>query len=260
MAGVSDRWTIEVPPPRVEPTPRWIRVRAGNTMVGSSQRAMLLAWYGPGMLPTYCLPPEDVVNDVLTPSPQNGGGVGFTVDHDINVEGQVIPRAARLFRDPPTALQAVDGYWTFSWDGGVSWFEEALEVHVHARDPYKRVDAVPSDRHVRVDIDGEVIAESGRAHAVFETTLPTRWYLPAKDVRQDLLVSSNALSRCPYKGTAHYLSVRLGDFLHEDIAWTYPDPVVECPRIAGLIAFFNERVDLEIDGVRLDRPRTPWSR
>jgi uncharacterized protein (DUF427 family) len=259
---VSDlaSWDIEVPPPRVEPTPRWIRVRVGDAVVGDSRRALLLIWYGPGMLPTYCLPGEDVRTNLLQASPPApAGGVEFLVDHDVRMGDRVIERAAQLFRHPPSPLAALEGHWTFTWGSGLSWFEEALEVHVHARDPSKRVDVVPSDRHVRVELDGEVIAESRRPHALFETTLPTRWYLPAEDVCQDLLVRSGTLSRCPYKGTASYWSVRVGDAVHRDVAWTYPEPVIECPRIAGLVAFFNERVDLVIDGTRLERPRTPWS-
>ena len=255
----GDPWTIVVPTPRVEPTPRRIRVRVGDTLVADSRRALLLAWYGPGMLPTYCLPDEDVRTELLTPSAATSDGAGPTVEHDLAVDAHVLPRAARLFRRPPAPLEAVDGHWTFTWDEGVSWFEEALEVHVHARDTSSRVDVVPTDRHVRITLDGVVVAALARGHALFETGLPTRWYLPVDDVDTDLLVPSATVSRCPYKGTAAYWSVRVGDVLHEDVAWSYAEPVVECPRIAGLVAFFDERVDVDIDGVRQERPRTPWS-
>lgn len=251
-------WTIEVPPPRVEPTPRWIRVRAGATEIADSRRALLLAWYGPGRLPTYCLPADDVRTDLLRPhaAPLPDG---FLVDHDVDSGGVILPRAAQRFRHPPAPLEALHDHWTFSWDGGLSWFEEALQVHVHARDPSKRVDVLPSERHVQVEIDGEVVADSVRPHALFETTLPTRWYLPLADVRRELLVPSETVTRCPYKGTATYWSVRIGETLHRDVAWTYDDSVPECPRIPGLVAFFNERVDLVVDGVNEQRPRTPWS-
>jgi uncharacterized protein (DUF427 family) len=260
MALVSDlsRWTIQVPPPRVEPTPRWIRVRAGGTAVADSRRAQLLVWFGPGRLPTYCIPAGDVRTDLLR---RHAGPTAeaFMVDHDVEIGGLRIERAAQRFRHPPAPLEVLHDHWTFSWDDGLSWFEEALEVHVHARDPSKRVDVLPSERHVRVELDGEVVAESRRPHALFETSLPIRWYLPFDDVRQEALVPSDTVSRCPYKGTARYWSVRTGETLHRDVAWTYPEPVPECPRIAGLVAFFNEHVDLVVDGVREERPRTPWS-
>lgn len=251
-------WTIKVPPPRVEPTPRWIRVRAGTTEIANSKRALLLAWYGPGMLPTYCFPAEDVRTDLLVPHaalpPE-----GFVVEHDVHSDDLVVARGAQLFRHPPTPLEGLHDHWTFSWDGGLSWFEEALQVHVHARDPSKRVDVLPSERHVRVELDGEVVADSRRPHALFETTLPTRWYLPLEDVHRERLEPSETVSRCPYKGTATYWSVRIGDVLHRDVVWSYVDPVPECPRIAGLFAFLNERVHLVIDGVHETPPRTPWS-
>jgi uncharacterized protein (DUF427 family) len=223
---------MEPPAPRLEPTPRWVRVRAGDEWVADSRRALLLAWYGPNMLPTYCFPAEDVRIDLL---PALG-------------DAAVQPRMA-----------GAEGMWTFTWDGRVQWFEEAMEVFVHAKDPATRVDAVPSERHVRVEIAGELVAESRRPHALFETTLPTRWYLPAEDVRQDLLEPSDTVSQCPYKGTARYWSVRAGGRLHPDVAWSYPDPIPENPRIAGLIAFFNEKADLTIDGALEARPVTPWS-
>ena len=248
---------FDMPPPRVEPTPRWVRVRAGDIWVADSRRALLLAWYGPDILPTYCFPAEDVRTDLLAPSA--GGGSTVAVAHDVQVGDAVLPGAAMRFGDPGPPLSAVAGHWSFTWDGRVSWFEEALEVHVHARDPTKRVDVVPSERRIRVEVAGQVLAESTRPHALFETTLPTRWYLPVDDVEWELLEPSDTVSQCPYKGTARYWSVRAGGEVHRDLAWSYPEPVVECPRIAGLVCFFNEKVDMVIDGVPQPRPITPWS-
>ena len=228
---------MELPAARVEPTPRWVRVRAGGEWVADSRRALLLAWYGPGRLPTYCIPGEDVRSDLLP----------------------ALGDAAIQLHDLPAPVEAANGMWTFTWDGRVHWFEEAMEVFVHAKDPSKRVDALPSERHVRVEIAGELVAESRRPHALFELPLPTRWYLPADDVRWDLLEPSDTVTQCPYKGTARYWSVRAGGQLHRDLAWMYADPVPECPRIAGLVSFFNERVDLTIDGELHARPHTPWS-
>jgi uncharacterized protein (DUF427 family) len=182
-----------------------------------------------------------------------------TVPHDVRAGGGELAGVAHLFRDPPEALAEVAGHWTFAWDAGLAWFEEATEVHVHARDPRHRVDVVPSDRRVRVELDGVVLAESTRPAALFETSLPTRWYLPDEDVRHEVLAPSGTETSCPYKGTARYWSARVGDALHPDVAWSYAEPIPECPRIAGLVCFFNERVDLTIDGEREARPVTPWS-
>ncbi len=228
---------MQPPAPHVEPTPRWIRVRSGETWVADSRRALLLAWYGADRLPTYCIPAEDVRTELLP----------------------ALGDAAIHLDDLPAPIDAANGMWTFAWDGRVQWFEEAMEVFVHAKDTSKRVDVLPSERHVRVEIAGELVAESRRPHALFETTLPTRWYLPADDVRMELLEPSDTATMCPYKGTARYWSVRAGGQLHRDVMWSYPEPIPENPRIAGLISFFNEKVDLTIDGVVEERPQTPWS-
>jgi uncharacterized protein (DUF427 family) len=218
---------IPMPAPYAEPTPRWIRVRVGDAWVADSRRALLLCRYGPGTLPTYAFPDEDVAD----------------------------PSLAHRLEGLPPELAAAEGMWSFAWGGEARWFEEATEVFVHARDPSKRVDAIPSERHVRVEVGGTLLAESRRPTALFETWLPTRWYLPAEDVRLDVLAPSDTVTRCPYKGQARFWSARG----HADIAWSYPEPIPECPRIAGLICFFNEHVDLTVDGEPQERPVTPWS-
>jgi uncharacterized protein (DUF427 family) len=128
-------------------------------------------------------------------------------------------------------------------------------VFVHARDPHKRVDVLESSRHVVVSIDGTVVADSQRPRLLFETGLPTRYYFPPEDVRTELFESSEKQTQCPYKGTASYWS--FGD--QRDVAWYYPEPIPEQPRLKGLISFFNEHVDIEVDGEREERPQTQWS-
>jgi len=249
---------IQLPEPAVEPTPRWVRVRAGGRWIADSRRALLLTWYGPGRLPTYCFPAEDVMARLV--ATEASGRDGLSTKYDVALDDGTLPGAARVVLDPPPELAGLRGTVTFLWHNPkVQWFEEAHQVHVHARDPHKRVDAVPSSRHVRVALDDVTIAESDETVAVFETSLPTRWYFPAMHVRDDLLVLSEAVSRCPYKGTARWWSARTAEALHKDVAWSYPEAVVEMPRLAGLIAFLNERVDLFIDGEPQRRPVTPWS-
>ena len=217
---------------RVEPTPRWIRVKFNGEWVADTRSALLLVWFGPDRLPTYCIPDDDM---------------GYAPG---------VEEVAEQLEGLEEPFAAANGYWTFPWgDERVEWYEEATQVFVHSRDPQKRVDVLPSARHVRVEIDGEVVAESRRPVALFETWLPTRWYFQPGDVRLEALRESSTSTACPYKGTARYWS-------HPsvaDVAWSYPDPIPECPGIKGLIAFFNEKVDLVVDGERLERPQTPWS-
>ena len=106
---------------------------------------------------------------------------------------------------------------------------------------------------------GQVLADSVRPLLLFETTLPTRYYLPFEDVRTELFEASDATSVCPYKGRARYWSIRVGDTFVKDAAWSYPDPIPENPKVRDLVAFFQERVDIVVDGEALARPATPWA-
>ena len=126
-------------------------------------------------------------------------------------------------------------------------------------DPYTRVDTVHSSRHVRVEIDGVTLGETRRPMLLFETGLPIRYYIPKLDVRMDLLEPSEYVTSCPYKGVARHWSARVGDKLAKDIVWSYPAPIPECPKIENLLSFYNEHVDLYVDGVPQDRPITPFS-
>lgn len=221
-------------------------------MLADSRRALLLVWYGPGRLPTYVLPEGDVRTDLLSP----GGDGAFDA---VLPDGTVLAGVARRMDGLGGRLRAAAGGWTFAWDGRVRWFEEATEVFVHPRDPRHRVDALASDRHVVVEVDGEVLADTTRPVALFETSLPVRWYLPREDVRTEALEPSDLVTRCPYKGTTTFFGVRAGGKLRADLAWSYPDPLAECSAITGRVCFFNEHVDLIVDGERVPRPFTPWS-
>jgi uncharacterized protein (DUF427 family) len=250
---------FQTPAPAVEPTPRWVRVRVAGTWLADSRRALLLTWFGPGRLPTYCFPPGDVRADLLTGAGDTAPD-GVSTRYDLTVDGRTLAGAASVFQDPPPQLADLRDHVTFSWrDPEVEWFEEAQPVFAHPRVPTHRVDAVPSERHVRIEVDGVTLAESGRPVAVFETGLPTRWYLPREDVRMDLLEPTGTVTACPYKGTARWWSARTPAGTRTDLAWSYPEPVVEAPLLAGLVAFFDEHVDVHLDGAPQARPRTPWS-
>ena len=242
---------------RIEPTEKRIRAYVDGVLIADTTRA-LLVWEGPAY-PAYYLPASDVRNDLLassetvTHSPSRGDARHFTVKvgDDERVD------AAWQYADSP--IEEIREFLRFEWSALDAWFEEDEQVYVHTRNPYTRVDILPSSREIRVEIDGVVLAASTHAHALFETGLPTRWYLPKVDVRMDLLVHTDASSQCPYKGTAEYWSVRVGDQLFENIAWSYRTPLPESERIAGLISFYNERVDLFVDGELKSRPKTKFS-
>lgn len=147
------------------------------------------------------------------------------------------------------------GHVLVDWAAADRWFEEDEEVVGHPRDPFHRVDVRQSSRHVVVALGDDVVADSDRPTLLFETHLPVRYYLPREDVRLDLLSESDKSTTCAYKGHASYF----GTDAHPDIAWTYLEPLRDAEQVRGLIAFFNERADITVDGELQERPRTQWS-
>ncbi len=246
---------MRFPAPFVEPTPRRIRVRLGDEPVADSSRAQLLVRYGPGGLPTYFVPLADVRADALVDEVLGTAGQRIWT---VRAGAKRAQTAAWTHEDPTGTLAALAGQVTFSWRQ-LEWYEEDERVYRHARDPYRRVDTLRSSRRVQVFVAGEQVAHSVRPVLLFETGLPTRYYLPFEDARSELLHASDSVTFCPYKGRARYWSLRVGDTYLPDAAWSYPDPIPENPKIRDLVCFFNERVDLVVDGQPLQRPTSPWS-
>ncbi len=240
----------------IEDSPRRVRVYFGNVAVADSERVLLV--FEPRRLPVYWFPLADVRMDLLRPAPSADPGA-LAARHDVAVGDRVSEEAAWSYPDPDPDRARLKDHVAFYWNKMDAWFEEEDEVFVHPRDPYKRVDVVHSSRHVRIEVDGEVVAESSRPRLLFETGLPTRYYLPKQDVRMDLLVASRTTTRCPYKGLASYWDVHAGGGVRPDLVWGYPAPIPECPKIENLLSFFNEKVDLYVDGVLQARPITHWS-
>ena len=198
----------------VYPTAKRVRARRGEQTIVDTQRA-LLVWAPGTKVPVYAFPAEDV----------NEG----------------IPVAG--FEDPD-----LQGYVTLPWDAAEHWYEENEEVFVHPRNPFSRVEALPSSRHVRVELDGRLLAETHAPILLFETGLPTRYYLPETDVDRALLEASDHRTGCPYKGFATYRDVVIDGQRHPNLFWCYPSPLPEAAAIAGYVAPYNERVDLYVDG------------
>ena len=215
-----------VPVGHVEPCPRRVRARLDGRIVLDTVEALYLwehPWY-----PRWLVPVDDVDTLVLTRDTGHrllDGGLAGTV--------------------------------ALTWSALDAWFEEDEQVHVHPRSPYVRVDALRSRRHVRVELDGAVLAESDAPVLLFETGLPTRAYLDPTAVDATRLRRSDTRTACPYKGvTSRYFSVQTPAGRYDDLAWCYDHPVPAVVRIAGLVAFYDERVDVVVDGVRRPRPRT----
>lgn len=244
---------------RTEPNHRRVRVFFGGQAVADSNRTIYL--FETGHLPVYYFPREDVRFDLLEPTSHHTHcqWKGDAAYYDVVVGGRRAENAVWGYPQPIASVPELAGYVAFYWDKADAWFEEDDEVFVHARDPYHRVDVLTSSRHVEVLVGGVLVADTHRPRLLFETGLPVRYYIPKLDVRLDLLTPTATRSRCPYKGEAVYWSVRAGDEVHEDIVWGYPAPIPETPKIENLLAFFNEKVDITVDGVRQERPVTKWS-
>ena len=245
----------------IEDSPRWVRGTFGGRTIVDSRRAVLL--FESRHLPRYYFPLEDV-DEAFLRSSDHTSHCPFKGDArywDIVVGDRVSENAGWNYPEPIEGAPDIAGLVSFYWDGLDAWYEESERVWVHPRDPYHRVDVLESERHVRVEVDGVQVAESRRPKLLFETGLPTRYYLPELDVDMDRLVADpDRHTACPYKGVATYWDVEAGDDRHEGIVWSYrvADPSVA--KIAGHLAFFNERVDVWVDGELQERPHTEWSR
>lgn len=244
-----------------EPSPRRVRVKFNGETIADSVGAHLL--FETRHLPVYYFPRKDVRFDLLAPTdhhsfcPYKGTASYWT----ISAGGRAAENAVWGYPDPFDEVGAISDFVAFYWDRMDGWYEEDEEIFVHPRDPYKRVDVLQSSRSVEVIVGGRTVAETRRARFLFETRLPTRYYIPPEDVRMDLLVPSSKATACPYKGKARYYSVKIGDRVFEDIVWSYPEPIAECAKIKGCLSFFNEQVDeIRVDGVPVPRPLTQWSK
>jgi uncharacterized protein (DUF427 family) len=254
---VADFPQAIVPVNHVEPVPRRVRGTLGGVTVFDTIRA-LYVWEWP-FYPQYYLPLADVLPEVLVDEqkshPSRRGPVS---SFGLSAGGLSRPGVGKLHTGEVVAELA--GTVHFDWQALDGWYEEDEEVFVHPRNPYTRVDALRSTRTVRIELDGVVLAESSSPVMVFETGLPTRYYLNRTEVDFDVLEPSDTVSSCPYKGmTTGYWSVRTGGSIAADLAWSYDFPTRQLLPIAGLIAFYNEKVDVFIDGERLERPKTHFS-
>ena len=244
---------------RIEPSPRRVRAFLHGVPVADSKQVKLV--FEPRRLPVYYFPLPDVRADLLRPTDYTvaQGREAALTRWNLELGDRRVENAAWGYAEPDAEHASLKDHVAFFWAKLDAWYEEDDEVFVHPRDPYHRVDVLNSSRHVRVVVDGQTVADTPRPRLLFETGLPTRYYVPKADVRMDMLEPSDTSSACPYKGHASYWSVRVGDKLFNDLVWGYPAPIPECPKIENLLSFYNEKLDIYVDGELQLRPVTPWS-
>jgi uncharacterized protein (DUF427 family) len=270
---VRDALMRELGELRYEPIDKRIRATLGDHEVIDSTRAMLV-WEPKRIVPSYAMPVEDIDGELIAAAtradddtdaivaPQLAGrpvydpsvpfAVHTTEGQPLDLKAAAGAREGAAFRPADDALS---GYVIVDFGALDAWYEED-ELNVgHPRDPFHRIDIVHSSRHVRIERDGTLLAESTSPYMLFEPPLPVRYYLPASDVSLDLLTPSTTRTYCAYKGQASYWAIE-----DEDLAWAYHEPLREAAEVTDRIAFFNERVTVRVDGRELERPVTPWSR
>jgi uncharacterized protein (DUF427 family) len=254
---VPDYPAPPVPTNHVEPVPRRIRaVLAGRTVVDTTAARYVWEW---PPFPQFYIPLADVTPDVLIDEQEiEETPRGDAKRYGLRVGDTVRTGAARVLG--AAKVDGLDDTVRFEWSAFDAWFEEDEQVFVHPRSPYSRVDALRSTRTVRVESHGVVLAESSSPVMCFETGLPTRYYLNRTDVDFTHLVATETETACPYKGvTSGYWSSVIDGRTHPDIAWAYDFPTRDLAPIAGLVAFYNEKLDIFLDDVELERPHTHFT-
>lgn len=250
---------IAAPEPLWIRSPKRVRVRFGGETVADSTEARL---FRPGGPPVYYFPRADLMQDALAPAGRTESDArGTKTRFDVRAGGRSAEGAAWEYAEPADGFAFLKGMVAFEWSAMDGWFEEEEEVFVHARDPFKRIEALKSSRRVEVYAAGEKVADSPAPTLLIEPGHPLRYYLPKTHARMDLLRPSATISRCAYKGEADYYSVRTPGGAVEDAAWSYKSPTPEVAGVAGMLCFFNERVDaILVDGEEQPKPATAWRR
>ncbi|KIK66694.1 hypothetical protein GYMLUDRAFT_37839 [Collybiopsis luxurians FD-317 M1] len=232
------------------------RVRAlfGGALIIDTRKAKLV--WEHKYYPQYYFPISELPKKYIDEGSKQVTSEGLT-KYDIVVGDRRAKEALTVFGESDGDLA---GLFKIVFDSMDMWYEEDEQVFVHPKDPYKRVDVLQSSRHVRVEVHGVEVANTNKPRFLYETGLPVRTYIPQTDCRVDFLVPSDTTSACPYKGVANYYHVQTApDKKAEDAVWWYRNANLECATINGFLAFYDERVDVWIDGEKQMRPRTHFA-
>jgi uncharacterized protein (DUF427 family) len=272
---VSSEFTRGLEDLRYEPTAKRVRARTGGrTLVDS--RAAMIVWEPRRIVPSYAVPSEDI-DARLVPAADS-----YAEAHPVAIDNSgprvLDPRtgfAAHTCDGQPLSFETdgsvfagagfrpadadLSGYVVLDFDAFDEWLEEDEPIVGHPHDPFSRIDIRRSSDRVQIEIEGVVVADTTSARLLFETHITPRFYLPRDDVRMDMLTASSRRTVCAYKGFASYWSAVVNGRIHSDVAWTYENPLIDATDVTGLIAFFDERVDVIRNGERRARPVTPWS-
>ncbi len=262
---------------RYQPTAKRVRALLGEETAVDTTRA-LLVWEPQRIVPQYAVPEADVLAELVSGQVGDGATQGgpvrlsadgplvLTPDAGFGVhsgDGEVLTIRGKGGDRPGAGFRPADpelaGYVVLDFHAFDGWLEEEERIVSHPRDPFARIDVRRSARSVRIERDGRVLAESTRSRLLFETHLPVRFYLPREDVHTDLLRPSDTVTACAYKGVASYWSLQMDGLTVRDIAWSYPQPLTDAVDVRDMLCFFDERVDVVVDGVLRERPETPWS-
>jgi uncharacterized protein (DUF427 family) len=259
---------------RMHPIRKWVRASSGDRTVVDTRRAQLV-WEPRRVVGSYAVPEADIIGELVPAQASGADAHPVFLEEGPPVLDPSTPFAVHSTDGRPLTIRTPDGdltaaafrpddrdlagYVILDWDAFTQWYEEDEPVMGHPHDPFDRIDCLRSSRRVQIAVNGVVLADSTRPTLLFETPLPTRFYLPRDDVSMDLLERTDTHTVCAYKGRASYWSARVGDTVLPDIAWSYEDPLHDATPVRDLIAFFTERLDLTLDGEPQARPRTPWS-
>jgi uncharacterized protein (DUF427 family) len=246
---------------RHEPIAQRVRAALGPDAVVDSTRAVLV-WEPRRIVPSYAVPAEDIGAELSAAPAANGDAPGMLhpgIPFEVHTApGEPVSIAGRVGAGFRLADAELAGYVVLDFDAFDGWYEEDERIAGHPRDPFHRVDVRRSSRAVRIELDGDVLAETTDARMLFETGLPVRYYLPREDITVPLHPSSRR-TYCPYKGEASYWSVDAGGERRENLGWSYEQPLPDGPAVTGLVSFWNEVVEVFIDGEPRERPGGPFA-
>jgi len=239
-----------------EPTHRHIRVKFNGEIIADSKNVMLLRDVGHSI--HYMFPESDVKTEYLTTTEHIEASKFKGDKHHwtVTVGDEIGENSAWAYPATKEGRPNMEGYIGFNWDDMEAWYEEDEEVFIHARDPYHRVDTVRSKRHIRVEVDGVTVADSTKAVFLFETGLPTRYYIPLEDINMDYLEATDLETGCPYKGFASYWTINVNGKAYDNHVWGYKAPYNEVLKIENTASFYNEKLDIYVDGELEEKPRT----